>query len=65
MNAREIRREKTKVLAATRLGKKFVTGQYDGYRDEQGVGSDSMTQTLLLVTSTLTTGDGKVFLSTS
>ena len=47
MNAREIRREKTKVLAATRLGKKFVTGQYDGYRDEQGVGSDSMTQTFV------------------
>ena len=30
MDAREIRREKTKVLAATRLGKKFVTGQYEG-----------------------------------
>ena len=47
MNAREIRREKTKVLGVTRLGKKFVTGQYDGYRDEQGVGSDSMTQTFV------------------
>ena len=47
MNATEIRREKTKVLAATRLGKKFVTGQYDGYRDEKGVGPDSMTQTFV------------------
>lgn len=47
MNATEIRREKTKVLAATRLGKKFITGQYKGYRDEQGVGQDSMTQTFV------------------
>ena len=45
MNATEIRREKTKVLAATRLGKKFITGQYEGYRAEQGVGPESMTQT--------------------
>ena len=47
MDAREIRREKTKVLAATRLGKKFVTGQYEGYREEQGVGPNSMTQTFV------------------
>ena len=47
MDAKEIRREKTKVLAATRLGKKFITGQYDGYREEQGVGQDSMTQTFV------------------
>ena len=47
MNATEIRREKTKVLSATRLGKKLVTGQYEGYRDEQGVGPDSMTQTFV------------------
>ena len=47
MNATEIRREKTKVLAATRLGKKLVTGQYEGYRDEQGVGPESMTQTFV------------------
>ena len=45
MDAREIRREKTKVLAATRQGKKFVTGQYEGYRQEQGVGENSNTQT--------------------
>ena len=45
MNATEIRREKTKVLAATRLGEKLITGQYEGYRDEQGVGPESMTQT--------------------
>ena len=47
MNATEIRREKTKVLSATRLGKKFITGQYEGYRKEQGVGPDSNTQTFV------------------
>lgn len=47
MNATEIRREKTKVLAATRLGEKLITGQYEGYRDEQGVGPESMTQTFV------------------
>ena len=47
MTATEIRREKTKVLAATRLGKKFITGQYEGYREEQGVGPESMTQTFV------------------
>jgi glucose-6-phosphate 1-dehydrogenase len=47
MSATEIRREKTKVLAAARLGKKLVTGQYEGYRAEQGVGPDSMTQTFV------------------
>ncbi len=47
MDAKEIRREKTKVLAATRLGKKFVTGQYQGYRQEQGVDLSSMTQTFV------------------
>ena len=30
MNAREVRREKTKVLAATRLGTNLILGQYDG-----------------------------------
>ena len=47
MDAKEIRREKVKVLSATRLGKKFVTGQYEGYLDEQGVGPESMTQTFV------------------
>ena len=47
MTAREIRREKTKVLSATRLGTKLVTGQYEGYRSEQGVGPESMTQTFV------------------
>ena len=42
MNATEIRREKTKVLAATRLGDKFITGQYEGYRAEHGVGPESI-----------------------
>ena len=43
----EIRREKTKVLAATRLGEKFITGQYEGYRQEQDVGENSNTQTFV------------------
>ena len=47
MDAKEIRREKVKVLSATRLGSKLVTGQYEGYRNEQGVGPDSMTQTFV------------------
>ena len=47
MDAKEIRREKVKVLSATRLGKKFITGQYEGYLGEQGVGPESMTQTFV------------------
>ena len=35
MDAREVRREKTKVLAATRLGTKLIFGQYDRYRLSQ------------------------------
>ena len=46
-NATEIRREKTKVLAATRLGRKLVTGQYESYRTEQGVGPTTMTPTFV------------------
>ena len=45
MNARETRREKTKVLAATRLGTNLILGQYDGYRNEEGVDSRSHTPT--------------------
>jgi len=44
-DAREIRREKTKVLAATRLGSKLVCGQYKGYKQEEGVDPDSGTPT--------------------
>jgi glucose-6-phosphate 1-dehydrogenase len=47
MSATEIRREKTKVLAAARLGDKFITGQYDSYRHEKGVETDSMTPTFV------------------
>jgi glucose-6-phosphate 1-dehydrogenase len=47
MDAKEIRREKVKVLSATRLGDKLVTGQYESYRQEQGVESESMTQTFV------------------
>jgi len=45
MNAREVRREKTKVLAATRLSKNIILGQYDGYRNEEGVDPRSGTPT--------------------
>jgi glucose-6-phosphate 1-dehydrogenase len=45
MNAREIRREKTKVLAATRMSENIILGQYDGYRDEEGVDPNSGTPT--------------------
>ena len=45
MDAREIRREKTKVLAATRLGEDMILGQYVGYKTEDGVDPDSNTPT--------------------
>jgi glucose-6-phosphate 1-dehydrogenase len=45
MNAREIRREKTKVLAATRMSENIILGQYDGYRNEEGVDPRSGTPT--------------------
>jgi len=47
MDAREIRREKTKVLAATRLGEDTILGQYSGYRDEEGVDPNSGTPTFV------------------
>ena len=45
MSAKEVRREKTKVLAATRLSENVILGQYDGYRDEEGVDPNSGTPT--------------------
>jgi len=45
MDAREIRREKTKVLSATRLGNDVVLGQYEDYKKEDGVNPDSVTPT--------------------
>ena len=45
MNARELRREKTKVLAATRLSPSILLGQYHDYRDEEGVDPGSTTPT--------------------
>ena len=47
MSAKEIRREKIKILSAARLGSKLITGQYASYRDEMGVGPDSMTPTFV------------------
>jgi glucose-6-phosphate 1-dehydrogenase len=45
MNARELRREKTKVLAATRMSPSIILGQYDSYRSEEGVDPNSTTPT--------------------
>ena len=45
MDATEIRREKTKVLAATKLGKNLILGQYESYRSEDGVDPLSNTPT--------------------
>jgi glucose-6-phosphate 1-dehydrogenase len=47
MNAREVRREKTKVLAATRLGEDMILGQYDTYKSEEGVDPNSNTPTFV------------------
>jgi len=45
MSAKEVRREKTKVLAATRMSENVILGQYDGYRNEEGVDTNSGTPT--------------------
>ena len=45
MDAKEVRREKTKVLAATRLGEDIILGQYEGYKSEEGVDPRSNTPT--------------------
>ena len=47
MSATEVRREKTKVLAATRLGHKVIFGQYDTYKSEEGVDPNSDTPTFV------------------
>jgi len=47
LDAKEIRREKVKVLSATRLGRQFLTGQYGGYKTEKGVSDDSATPTFV------------------
>ena len=47
MDAKEIRREKTKVLAATRLGTDIILGQYESYRSEEGVDPRSHTPTFV------------------
>ena len=47
MDAREVRREKTKVLAATRLGEDTILGQYNTYKSEEGVDPHSSTPTFV------------------
>ena len=46
-DAKEIRREKVKVLSAARLGDKLITGQYESYTKEEGVEPFSLTQTFV------------------
>tara|TARA_B100000073_G_scaffold28092_1_gene21541 strand:+ start:621 stop:1637 length:1017 start_codon:yes stop_codon:yes gene_type:complete len=45
MSATEVRREKTKVLAATRMSPSIILGQYETYRSEEGVDPKSHTPT--------------------
>ena len=45
MSATEVRREKTKVLAATRMSPSIILGQYESYRSEEGVDPNSNTPT--------------------
>ena len=47
MDAKEIRREKVKVLSATRLGEDMILGQYDTYKSEEGVDPNSGTPTFV------------------
>ena len=65
MDAKEVRREKTKVLAATRLGRDTILGQYEKYKDEEGVNPNSHTPTFVLVLYTVITGVGRTFLFAS
>ena len=51
LDAREIRREKTKVLAATHLGRDLICGQYKSYRSEEGVDPHSNTATFVAGTA--------------
>ena len=46
-NAKEIRREKVKVLSAARLGTKLVCGQYDEYKNEKEVELNTQTPTFV------------------
>jgi len=47
INATEVRREKVKVLSATRLGDKYVAGQYEQYQFEEGVPENTITPTFI------------------
>ena len=51
MDAKEIRREKVKVLSATHLGEDMILGQYDTYKSEEGV--DPLSDTPTYVAGTL------------
>ena len=47
MDAKEIRREKVKVLSATHLGEDMILGQYETYKSEEGVNPKSNTPTFV------------------
>ena len=64
-NAKEIRREKVKVLSATRLGEELICGQYESYRSEEGVDPDSNTPTYVSSTLFIDNWRWKEFLLTS
>ena len=51
LNARSLREEKTKVMQAFRMisPEKVVRGQYDGYREAEGVDPESDTETFVAV----------------
>ena len=66
MSAKEVRREKTKVLAATRMSENIILGQYHGnYRDEEGVDPNSGTPTYFAGTLFVDNWRWEEFLSTS
>ena len=63
MSATEVRREKTKVLAATRLGHKVIFGQYDGSTNlKRALILTAALLPLFLVTYISITGVGREFL---
>ena len=65
MNARELRREKTKVLAATRLGTNLILGQYDETAMKRALILAVPLLPILLALFSSITGVGREFLLTS
>ena len=59
MNARELRREKTKLLSATRLSTDVILGQYESYKSEDGVDPRVTLLPILLALYSSITGVGR------